>query len=373
MPNRKLSGEAQRRSWVPSGTPITAPIRNGASLTGRIACRNFQTAQPCTIRPKAAIRTVDCAGGRKCSHIAAATMANAKPASPVTKEAAKVAETSRIRLTAESSPITHPIATAAKGTAGIGQRLACYSLRVVAGDLNTMVVQPEKAVNRQTATPEVPKDPEPPFQTDRPLLQVRDLRTNILKPASFSLTAGECIAVKGPSGAGKTLLLRAVADLDPNQGLVSLEGRDRLTIPGPEWRRLVGYVPAEPGWWAETVGEHFGDWNAAAADLTNLGFPEEAKSWPIARLSTGERLRLALVRALIIRPNVLLLDEPTAALDTASLTAVEFLIASRIRAGLAVLWVTHDVGQAGRIARRQLAVEAGRVREEVGQWPATLP
>ena len=166
---------------------------------------------------------------------------------------------------------------------------------------------------------------------------------------------------------GKTLLLRAIADLDPNQGLVSLEGRDRSTIPAPEWRRLVGYVPAEPGWWAETVGEHFGEWAAAAAVLTNLGFPEETKSWPISRLSTGERLRLALVRALIIRPKVLLLDEPTAALDAASVAAVEAVIASRIRGGLAVLWVTHDAGQARRIARRQLAVEAGRVREEVGQ------
>jgi phosphate-transporting ATPase len=126
-------------------------------------------------------------------------------------------------------------------------------------------------------------------------------------------------------------------------------------------------VPAEPGWWAETVGEHFGEWPAAATVLKNLGFSEEAKSWPIPRLSTGERLRLALVRALIIRPKVLLLDEPTAALDAASVAAVESLIATRIRAGLAVLWVTHDAGQAMRIACRQLAVEAGRVREEVGQ------
>jgi len=249
--------------------------------------------------------------------------------------------------------------------------LACYSLRVVAGDLNTIVVQAAKSVNCQTARPEVPKEPEPPFQTGAPLLQVRDLRTNILKPASLALAAGECIAVRGPSGAGKTLLLRAIADLDPNQGLVSLEGRDRSTIPGPEWRRLVGYVPAEPGWWAETVGEHFGDWTAAAAVLTKLGFPEEAKSWPIARLSTGERLRLALVRALIVGPKVLLLDEPTAALDLASVEAVESLIADRIWAGLAVLWVTHDAGQARRIARRQLVVEAGSVREEVGQWPVT--
>src|SRR6516164_6302660 len=338
MPNRKLSGDAQRRSWAPSGTPITAPIRNGASLNGRIACRSFQTAQPCTIRPKPAIRTVDCAGGRKCSHTAAATIANAKPASPATKEAAKVAETKRIRLTAESSPITHPIVAAAKGAAGIGQRLACYSLRVVAGDLNTIVVQAAKSVNCQTARPEVPKEPEPPFQTGAPLLQVRDLRTNILKPASLALAAGECIAVRGPSGAGKTLLLRAIADLDPNDGLVCLDSRDRSTSTGPEWRRLVGYLLAEPGWWADTVGEHFSEWTTALALVRELEFPEEAKAWPIPRLSTGERLRLALIRALMVRPKVLLVDEPTAALDPASRVAVESLIATRVRAGLAVLW-----------------------------------
>src|SRR5438477_11394603 len=157
MPNRKLPGEAQRQSWSPSGTPMIAPIKNGASLTGRTACRNLQTAQPCTIRPKAAMRTVDCAGDRTCSHTAAATIANAKPASPATKEAAKVAEINRIRLTAESSAITHPIAAAPEGAAGIGQRLACYSSRVVAGDLKIIVVQTGKSVNYQTGRREVPK------------------------------------------------------------------------------------------------------------------------------------------------------------------------------------------------------------------------
>src|SRR5438094_3327582 len=87
------------------------------------------------------------------------------------------------------------------------------------------------------------------FQAGAPMLQVRDLQTSILKPASFSLSAGEALAVRGPSGAGKTLLLRAVADLDPNEGLVTLDGRERSIFAGPEWRRLVGYVPAEPGWW----------------------------------------------------------------------------------------------------------------------------
>jgi ABC-type iron transport system FetAB ATPase subunit len=57
-----------------------------------------------------------------------------------------------------------------------------------------------------------------------PTLQVRDLRTNLLKPASLSLSAGECIAVQGPSGAGKTLLLRAIADLDPSDGRCAWTG-----------------------------------------------------------------------------------------------------------------------------------------------------
>jgi putative ABC transport system ATP-binding protein len=204
-----------------------------------------------------------------------------------------------------------------------------------------------------------------------PLLEVRDLRTSLLKSASFSLSAGECIAVQGPSGGGKTLLLRTIADLDPNEGIVCLHGRDRSTLSGPEWRRLVGYVPAEPGWWADTVGEHFSEWTAALAFVRDLGFPEEAKAWPIARLSTGERLRLALIRALMVRPQVLLLDEPTAALDPASVAAVESLIAARIGAGLAVLWVTHDGEQAKRVARRLLVVKGGQVEEEVSEWPVT--
>jgi putative ABC transport system ATP-binding protein len=208
------------------------------------------------------------------------------------------------------------------------------------------------------------------FQADAPMLQVRDLRTSILKAASFSLSAGEAIAVRGPSGAGKTLLLRAVADLDPNEGLVTLDGQDRSTISGPEWRRLVGYVPAEPGWWADTVGEHFGDWTSALALVRELGFPDEPTAWPIARLSTGERLRLALVRGLMMRPRVLLLDEPTAALDLTSVAAVESVIKARMRTGLAVLWVTHDAEQAMRVAHRLLVVEAGQVREEAPQWTA---
>ena len=88
---------------------------------------------------------------------------------------------------------------------------------------------------------------------------------------------------------------------------------------------------------------------AAVVVAGSLCFSEESEDWPIARLSTGERLRLALVRALMVGPKVLLLDEPTGALDPASVSAVEELVSARVRAGLAVLWVTHDVKQASRV------------------------
>jgi phosphate-transporting ATPase len=166
------------------------------------------------------------------------------------------------------------------------------------------------------------------------------------------------------------LLLRALADLDPSDGEVYLDGRDRMTISGPAWRRQVGYLPAEPGWWVDTVGAHFADWPAALAVARRLGFSLDPWGWPIARLSTGERLRLALVRALMVEPKVLLLDEPTAALDPASVVAVEALIATQLKMGLAVLWVTHDLAQARRIAARRLVVSDRQVREEADPCPA---
>ena len=104
------------------------------------------------------------------------------------------------------------------------------------------------------------------------LLSVRGLRRLHLA-ASFNLGAGECVVLRGASGSGKTQLLRAVADLDPNEGTVLLDGTPRGSVPAPAWRRLGAYVPAEPGWWADTVGGHFVDWAAAAPLAERLGLP----------------------------------------------------------------------------------------------------
>lgn len=195
------------------------------------------------------------------------------------------------------------------------------------------------------------------------MLSVRDLRRPGLLNATFDLADGECIAVRGPSGSGKTLLLRAIADLDPNDGALTLDGRSREQFAAPQWRRLVTYVPAEPGWWRETVGAHFPDWPAAEPLIEALSLPGDSRDWPVARLSTGERQRLALARALLLHPRVLLLDEPTSGLDPDGVAAVEQQVGRHLAEGAGALWVTHDVMQSRRIARRCLSVEQGRVTE----------
>ncbi|WP_018321823.1 ATP-binding cassette domain-containing protein [Bradyrhizobium sp. WSM2793] len=173
---------------------------------------------------------------------------------------------------------------------------------------------------------------------------------------SFDLQDGECVALQGPSGVGKTLLLRSIADLDPNEGKVKLDGMLREAMPAPAWRRKVTYLAAEPGWWSDTVQEHFSAWEDALPLVARLGLPDDCGAWSIQRLSTGERLRLGLARSLMLRSRVLLLDEPTSALDPASSAAVESLIAERISDGTSVLWSTHDNAQARRVGTRIFAM-----------------
>ena len=181
---------------------------------------------------------------------------------------------------------------------------------------------------------------------------------------SFDLRDGECVALQGPSGVGKTLLLRSIADLDPNEGMVRLDGTLREAVPAPVWRKRVTYVAAQPGWWSDTVQEHFTGWDDALPLVTRLGLPDNCGPWPIQRLSSGERQRLGLVRALMLRSRVLLLDEPTSALDSGSVAAVESLIADRISDGTSVVWSTHDDAQARRVGSSIFVMSADGDIEE---------
>lgn len=195
------------------------------------------------------------------------------------------------------------------------------------------------------------------------MLKVDHLRVGALSPVSFALAASQCLAVTGASGSGKTRLLRALADLDPAEGTVMLEGAERNEMTGPEWRRLVRYVSAEPGWWAPTPRPHFPtDVEAVAPIVEALGITREILDRPVTELSTGERSRLGLIRAICGKPKVLLIDEPLAGLDKEAVARVEALIAAELDLGRIVVFVSHQSTALTRRARAELHIEAGTFR-----------
>jgi putative ABC transport system ATP-binding protein len=185
-----------------------------------------------------------------------------------------------------------------------------------------------------------------------------------------------CIA--GPSGAGKSTLLRLLNRLaEPAVGTVRYRGHDVRDYDVLALRREVGLVPQLPALLEGTVAVNVGFGARLAgraadvrAALDLAGLDESFAERPAARLSVGEQQRVMLARALALQPGVLLLDEPTAALDERSKAAVEgTLLALRERLSLSFVFVTHELAQAERLADRILWLEGGRVTAD----PTAVP
>lgn len=193
------------------------------------------------------------------------------------------------------------------------------------------------------------------------MLRVEKLKIEGLPPLSFEVGDGECMGLEGPSGSGKTRLARAIADLEPAEGHIFVNGAERQEIHPTEWRRMVRYLSAEPGWWTETPREAFPADEKALANLERLmsalNLTDDLLDKPVSVLSTGERQRLAILRALLDNPPVIVLDEPTSALDTNNTALVEELLRYRLLAGCSLLLISHDRSQIDRLSdlRLQLA------------------
>lgn len=181
---------------------------------------------------------------------------------------------------------------------------------------------------------------------------------NWLSLPDLTVTTNHIIALHGESGAGKSRLLRAVADLDPNPLALSLNGQDRNDYAPEKWRQAVQYLPAEPVWWTDTAGAVINDDMSALAPA--LGLNPIRLQQPITQLSTGERQRCALLRALSVSPSVLLLDEPSAALDQSATEKLEAVLQNWVNAGeRAIIWVSHNAAQREHIATQQWHIENG--------------
>jgi ABC-type iron transport system FetAB ATPase subunit len=208
------------------------------------------------------------------------------------------------------------------------------------------------------------------------VLRVEHLKVRGLPPLSFEVPSGECLAIVGASGSGKTLLLRAIADLDPPDttdtssatGMVFVGGLERNEMPADKWRKMVRFFAAEPAWWAETARAHMPTNSVSDRLMRQLGLDVRLLDQPISRASTGERQRLGLMRGLVDEPRVLLLDEPTAALDAQSAALVEDVIHIQLRAGRSVVLVSHDDDQIERLSHAQLLLGgASKAGERGGQ------
>lgn len=193
----------------------------------------------------------------------------------------------------------------------------------------------------------------------------------VLRGVDLAVPDEGITVLAGPSGAGKSSLLRLFNRLEaPSAGTVRFRGRDVAGL-DPLWlRRRVGMVFQRPTPFPGTVRDNLlvGAPEAGAAELgealARAGLDEGFLDRLADDLSGGELQRMCLARALAPRPEVLLLDEPTSALDSRAREVVERTGLRLAGEGVPLVWVTHDIGQAERIADRVAVIADGTVREE---------
>ena len=220
---------------------------------------------------------------------------------------------------------------------------------------------------------------------DNPQLRLVDLDKtypgghHALRGVSLDVADGEVVVIIGPSGCGKSTLLRTINGLEPiNSGQILFDGTD-LAAPGVSWpgvRRRIGMVfqsyelfphltvmgnlTLAPGL---VAGESRADASARALKLLErVGLADRADDYP-RQLSGGQRQRVAIVRALMMDPEILLLDEVTASLDPEMVREVLDVVLELARTGMTMLIVTHEMGFARAIADRIVFMDEGRIVE----------
>jgi putative ABC transport system ATP-binding protein len=213
------------------------------------------------------------------------------------------------------------------------------------------------------------------------LEQLRKVHRNGDRPFLFSeintvIKPQDSIALLGVSGQGKTTLLRVLARLEgADGGELKFHNVTDAEYKPTEWRKRVCYVPQMPVMLPETVEDNLQavsrlhqeefDRDLAQRLMNQAGLAYLDWTKHASQLSGGEKQRLQLIRSLLLRPEVVLLDEVTSSLDMQSKTAIEqLLIEWNEQEGTALVWVTHDLEQARRVSKRVWFLSNGQLLED---------
>jgi polar amino acid transport system ATP-binding protein len=222
-------------------------------------------------------------------------------------------------------------------------------------------------------------------ESPAPVIELRGVRksfgdTEVLKGIDLAVSRGEVVVIIGPSGGGKSTLLRCVNLLDPvTAGQVFLEGED-LTRPGVDLnriRRSIGMVFQQFNLFPhltvldnltlaprKLLGVERGEAERLARDLlARVGLTDKVGAHPL-RLSGGQQQRVAIARALMMSPHVMLFDEVTSALDPELVSEVLDVMRDLARSGMTMLCVTHEMGFARELGDRLVFVDGGVIAEQ---------
>jgi putative ABC transport system ATP-binding protein len=195
----------------------------------------------------------------------------------------------------------------------------------------------------------------------------------VLKNISVSIEQGDFISIVGPSGSGKSTFLRLCSHLiSPSIGYIAFKGKNAYEYDPTDLRKRITYCFQTPYLFGDTVMENINfpfsirniklDQKRVNDLFSIFHMAPDYLNKDVKNLSGGEKQRIALIRGLLFKPEILLLDEITSALDVDNTQIVENVIAALNNEGITVLWVTHNLEQSRKHANKVLTIENGEIK-----------
>lgn len=210
------------------------------------------------------------------------------------------------------------------------------------------------------------------------LLEFKDVffknnNQSILEEINLSINSGDYISIVGPSGSGKSTFLKLCSHLiSPSKGSMFFKGKSMEKYDPIDLRKDISYCFQTPYLFGDSVKDNISfpyeirdlkvDFNRVSELLDIFNLNEDYLNKSIKNLSGGEIQRIALIRSLLFKPEVLLLDEITSSLDIDNTMIVENVMNLLNKEGVTILWVTHDLDQSKRDSNKLLTIESGKIK-----------